>query len=543
MAPALRVSSSGSRAPESATAAHVVLVGYQDQGNLGLGYLSAVLIEHGYGVTVVDFRNGPLAVLDAIRERRPLVVGFSVIFQYYLPRFAALASLLRARGVDAHLTAGGHYPTLRYEDTLREAPEFDSVVLFEGEFTLLELVETLAAGDDWRKIAGLAWRQNTAVVRNPPRPLVANLDELPFPYRPFDTEKILGRKILPVLATRGCPRHCAFCSIREFYGQAPGKIVRRRTPANVVREMRELYDTANARIFLFQDDDFPTQGRTGRRWVYAFIGELERQRLAGNVIWKISCRVDEVEKGLFADMQKAGLYLVYLGIESGTDAGLATLNKQVGIADNLRAVATLKALGLGFGYGFMLLDPSSTFDSVRANARFLRQIVGDGSSAVVFCKMLPYAGTPIEAELAAAGRLDHNIVQPDYRFLDPRLDEYYERLNAATAPWLDGPDAMSHTLNALWHETAVIDQLFPGLDGLGNYKAYLRDVTRQSNDRLLGIVEGSADSFERSGKFVLDQDEIRRWTGRTLDAAIDGRNAFIYRNQERMLEALAADVA
>ncbi len=522
---------------------HVVLVGYQDQGNLGLGYLAAVLIERGYPVTVVDFRKGPQAVLATVHKHRPLVIGFSLIFQYYLPRFASLAAFLRARGVGAHITVGGHYPTLRYEDTLHAIPELDSVVRFEGEYTLLELVETLAAGDDWHRISGIAYRSDKVIVENPLRPLVTNLDELPFPNRPFEADKMLGKKILPILATRGCPRHCAFCSIQEFYGQAPGKTVRRRSPANVAREMKELYENSSAQIFLFQDDDFPTYGAAGRRWVRQFIEELAHQQLLRKVIWKISCRVDEVHPELFSEMQAAGLYLVYLGIESGTDTGLETLNKQVSVADNLRAIATLKRLGLSFGYGFMLFDPSSTFESVRTNVNFLRGIVGDGSSAVVFCKMLPYAGTPIEAELAAAGRLTGKVVQPDYRFLDPRLNTFYQRLNTVAAAWLDGPDALSGTLNVLAHEVAIICRLFPHLEGLYEYKSWLRDATRQSNSKILDGIERSLDSFERSGEFVLDEAAMADWAHSRVETCVDRRNSFVFRNQNRLLDALAADAA
>jgi radical SAM superfamily enzyme YgiQ (UPF0313 family) len=525
------------------SAPHVVLVGYQDQGNLGLGYLASVLMAHGFGVTIVDFRKGDRAVLETIRAERPLLVGFSLIFQYYLPRFAELAAYLRACGVAAHITVGGHYPTLRYRDTLSEIPELDSVVLYEGELTLLELVKTLAAGVDWRSLDGVAYRKNDDIVLNPLRPLIENLDELPFPYRPFPADKVLGQKILPVLATRGCPRHCAFCSIREFYGQAPGKIVRRRSPNNVVSEMRDLRQQENASIFLFQDDDFPTYGKAGRRWVNEFVSELKRQGLLGKVIWKISCRVDEVDPTLFAEMQRAGLYLVYLGIESGTETGLTTLNKQVTVGDNLRAVRTLKDLGLSFGYGFMLFDPSSTFDSVRANVAFLRRIVGDGSSAVVFCKMLPYAGTPVEANLAAAGRLTGDVVAPDYQFTDARLDRYYKELNAVTAPWLDGPDALSHTLNALAHEVTIIRRLFPPLEGQARYEARLQESMRQSNETILSAIETSLESFERAGDFLLSQEEMARWARARLQMCIGDRDDFIYRNQDKMLEAIAADAA
>lgn len=472
-----------------------------------------------------------------------MLVGFSLIFQYYIVRYAELASFLRSRDVDCHMTIGGHYPSLCHEKTLDHMPQLDSVVLFEGEKTLLELVQHLSNGQDWHNIHGIAYRENSEIVLNPLRPLIADLDLLPFPHRPFEANETLGKKIQPILGTRGCPRRCSFCSIIEFYGRAPGKRVRRRSPGNVVCEIKELYEESNSPIFLFQDDDFPVLGKAGRRWIYDFINELDRQQLLGHVIWKFSCRVDEVEKQLFADMRDAGLYLVYLGIESGTEEGLKTLNKQVSVEDSLRAVAILKELDLMFGYGFMLFDPGSTFDSVRANIRFLREIVGDGSAAVGFCKMLPYAGTSIERELADTDRLRGSVLEPDYVFLDSTLDEYFGKLHDALALWVYEEDAVSQNINMAWHEVSVIKRLFPELTGLVRYEEFLRGITQKSNERVFLAVEETASIFESEGVFRLSAEEMRTEAREVVKTFLEHRNSFVYRNQDRILEMLATDVA
>src|SRR5262249_52108006 len=150
-----------------------------------------------------------------------------------------------------------------------------------------------------------------------------------------------------------------------------------------------LYEERGASIFLFQDDDFPLFGVVWQRWANAFVDELWKSGLAGRVIWKINCRADAVDPELFASMRDAGMYLVYMGLESGSEDGLDTLNKEITVEQNLRAVEMLKGLGVAFEYGFMLLDPSSSFESVRQNLNFLRAIVGDGSTAATFCRMLP----------------------------------------------------------------------------------------------------------------------------------------------------------
>ena len=146
----------------------------------------------------------------------------------------------RRAGIISHFTIGGHYPSLCHDETLRLFPELDSVVRYEGELTLVDLVGRLAVGDDWRDTPGIAYLRDGTVVESAPRALVQDLDSLPFPYRPYEPERILGFPVLPLLASRGCARRCSFCSIHTFYRTAPGKVVRVRRPEKVMQEMLEL---------------------------------------------------------------------------------------------------------------------------------------------------------------------------------------------------------------------------------------------------------------------------------------------------------------
>ena len=518
----------------------VVLIGFQDQGNLGLGYLASSLGKAGYEVRILDFRDERERLLREIQDAQPAVVGFSIIFQYYLPGFAALAEFLRQEGVDCHFTAGGHYPSLCHDETLEAFPALDSVVRFEGEHTLTELVGRIEAEQDWSDLHGLAFRRGGRLVENPLRPAIPDLDSLPYPQRYFQPEQVLGKKADPILASRGCARTCSFCSIHMFYRAAPGKIVRVRKPPEIVREMRHLHEERGVQVFLFQDDDFPLWGKAGRRWVDELVAELHAQQLVGKVIWKISCRVDYIEPELFAKLRDAGLYLVYMGLESGNDEGLDVLHKQVTVERNEEGVAILKRLGLMFEYGFMLFDPSTTFESIRGNIGFLRRIVGDGSAGAVYCRMLPYGGTPIRDQLAKEGRLKGDIVRPDYDFLDPRLDGYFHTLDKAVGPWIHG-DGVSHQLNWAWNELAILERLFPPMDGVEEYREFLRALTRESNEVLFHAVEESSLLWERDGEAPLSQYELEHDARRILGKLLPERNNFVAQNQATLLEELRAE--
>lgn len=525
------------------TSRPVMLVGFQNQGNLGLGYLAAVLRQYGYSVHVVDIEQEPEEILKKALEIQPVLIGFSLIFQFFIDRYAVLLYLLRANGIDCHFTMGGHFPSLSYEQTLDLVPELDSIVRFEGEITLVELVDAVSEGKDWRGIHGLAYRSDQEVVATTARALLDDLDQLPYPDRDYEPEMVLGRSIMPILASRGCARTCSFCSIHTFYRAAPGRIVRTRKPAEVVREMRKLHEEEGVTIFLFQDDDFPLFGQVWRRWANEFVDELHRNELPGKVIWKMNCRADAVDRELFIRMRDAGLYLVYMGLESGSEQGLETLHKQITVQQNYKAVNLLKDIGLMFEYGFMLLDPSSTFESIRENITFLRNILDDGCLPVTFCRMLPYHGTPIYDELVRTDRLRGDVCNPDYDFLDPRIEAFYESLTGLVSltGWIHGLKAVTSQLNWAWHEVATMERLFPALPGMSEYKEKLRSITKASNDFLLTVVEDLSYSFSDGTENKWTPEIVEKYREEFLDELLKTRDGFVYRNEQLILSTLKQD--
>ena len=530
---------------ERDTSRPVMLVGFQHQGNLGLGYLAAVLREQGYAVRVVDIEQPPSEILRIAQEINPVLIGFSLIFQFFVDRYAALLYVLRAHGIDCHFTMGGHFPSLSFQQTLELVPELDSVVRFEGEMTLLEMADAISAGKDWHDIDGIVYRRDQEVIKTPARALIEDLDQLPYPERYYAPDTVLGRSIMPILASRGCARTCSFCSIHTFYRAAPGKIVRTRKPAEVVKEMKMLHEERGITIFLFQDDDFPLFGTVWRRWANEFVDELHRSGLPEKVIWKMNCRADAVDRELFIRMKEAGLYFVYMGLESGSEQGLETLHKQITVEQNLRAVSILKSIGLMWEYGFMLLDPSSTFESVRENLNFLRTILADGCLPVTFCRMLPYDGTPIKDELVRTGRLRGDVCSPDYDFLDPRLADFYDGITNVVSlqGWIHGLEAVTLQLSTAWHEVAIMERLFPALPGMSEYADTLRGITRKSNDFLLSVVEDLSYVYSDGRENCWDPAKLEERRKQVLDDLLAERDDFIYRHQNTLLTALRLDGA
>jgi anaerobic magnesium-protoporphyrin IX monomethyl ester cyclase len=521
-----------------------MLIGFQEQANLGLGYLAATLRREGYRVTVFDFEKDREQILAAAQSLHPILIGFSLIFQFYVDRFGDLIRYLRHHGIDCHFTMGGHFPSLSYEHAMQLVPELDSIVLFEGESTLLELVDRLSTGDDWHDVQGIAYKSGDKISHTPLRSLVEDLDSLPYPERnACRPNAILGRRAVPLLASRGCIRTCSFCSIHVFYRLAPGKVVRTRKPAKVVEEMRLLHERDGITIFLFQDDDFPVYGLVWQRWAREFVAELHRNNLPGRVIWKINCRADAVDPALFAEMRDAGLFMVYMGLESGSEEGLTTLNKRITVEQNIRAVEILKQLGIMFEFGFMLFDPSTTFESVEENIHFLRTIVGDGAAPATFCRMIPYDGTPIKDQLERAHRLKGDICHPDYDFLDPRVDEFFHALNRMVhvSGWIHGIGALTVQLQYVKGEVAVLAALFPALDDFCKYRDSVRKITAEANAALFEIVEDALHQHRDGQPERWTPNRVRGLCVNFQETLMDARNSFVAQNQSILMQALRPD--
>ena len=472
----------------------VLLVGFQDQDNLGLRYLASSLRAAGHEIRIESFGTEAGPLVDAARRWTPDVIGFSMIFQFMAPDFAQVITALRAAGVEGHFTMGGHYASFAPDTLLQLIPELDSVVRFEGELTLVELTAAIVEERPWHDIPGIAWRDREGVHAAPPREDAADLDTLPWPER---DDIAYDEQVLPtasVLASRGCPYKCSFCSIITFYEGNGTRGRRRRDPIQVVDEMEYLVRERGVRLILFQDDDFLAGGRDAREWSLTIARESIRRRLPERLRFKFSCRSDEVREDTLAPLIEAGLAHVYLGVEAGDADSLKTLNKHITPETHVRAGEILRRLDLTFDFGFMLLEPWSTLASVRNNLSFLRDFCADGYTAAGFCRTLPYVGTPMEQRMRAEGRLAGPALEADYRFLDPRLDALWDFSLVAFAGRNYGKDATWDRLRGLLFE-ARLD--YPDRPHDPDFRAAARTLTAASNTLLIDVAEEALDHIER----------------------------------------------
>jgi len=337
---------------------------------LGVAYVAADLQAAGHAVRVLDctFLRRDEAARLALAARAEVVGIYCMTTMEEDARWFAE----QLRGRCSLLVAGGPLPTCDPDAFLEH---FDVVVRGEGEQTMHELLDAREAGADLGAVPGVVCRREAGApargegggaLRAPPRLFARDLDAIAFPARellPNARYLELGRKsygysITTVMSTRGCPFHCEFCSNVVF-----GQSYRERSPENVVDEIEDCLALGYERIS-FADDVFTLNGRR----VLEICAEIRRRRL--RFAWECLGRVDTFDHATAEAMKAAGCFRIFFGIESGNDAILELMNKQITTAQARSAVAAAHRAGLEVGAFFILCYPGETDDTVLDTLRF-----------------------------------------------------------------------------------------------------------------------------------------------------------------------------
>jgi anaerobic magnesium-protoporphyrin IX monomethyl ester cyclase len=397
--------------------------------HLGLAYLLACLCQEAWDVTLLDAYLEGLTISETLtrlsQETAPCFVGITVISRKAFLSTLSIIEWIQQTWPGTNIILGGYYATFWTTQVLEDAPEGVIVVRGEGEATLLQLSEHLFNHKDCSDVLGISFRQDNRIHHSPARPLIANLDNLPFPARPT-LDLLLQKGGYPsVYSSRGCYFQCSFCQVCQFYRQQPGSVYRARSPSNILTEMLEVVKSSRQNNIGFVDDEFIGSGKKGIQRTLAFCDALEAAQT--QVVFGIQCRADSIERDLFLRLKTVGLKHVYVGIESVSSRQLKLFNKNVVKDQNRRALEILDELNIEYNIGLILYDPYSQLEEIADTARFLRSIQGFplGLNGL---NILP--GTPLYERVRNDGLLDTRDGDVDYRFVNPELTHFRKLVRA-----------------------------------------------------------------------------------------------------------------
>jgi anaerobic magnesium-protoporphyrin IX monomethyl ester cyclase len=365
---------------------------------LGIAYLGAVAEQAGHEVTVIDCQAEKLSY-DAFSSRLSQVpsdvVGVTATTLLYKSAMQ-LIDIAREVHPQAVTMIGGSHGTFWDENALKEYPSLDIVVRREGETTFIELLEKLQVQSSLNSVLGITFRgKNGTIVCNEDRPLIEDLDALPFPAHhllPLDDLKRMGKTLFPLITSRGCVFWCDFCSTVRMFGRG----YRMRSPKNVVDEMQLIHDKYDIEQVTFYDDAFTVN----RDRVFKICEELHARKL--DMTWDCGTRVDMVDREMLKTMHGAGCIAVWLGVESGSEAILGAMNKKIKLDQTRLAYKTAHDVGLMTIANVVLGFPGETEKTARETINFVKQLNPDD---VGFYVATPYPGTPMYEQVKEKGWL------------------------------------------------------------------------------------------------------------------------------------------
>jgi radical SAM superfamily enzyme YgiQ (UPF0313 family) len=393
---------------------------------LGLECVGAALKLHQHDVHLIDLRlENPRVLAAHLRAFRPGAVGISCGFTTDVYSTLHTASRIREILPNATVFVGGHHASLIPGDFLFPGSPVDAVVIGEGEWTGLELVDALERGDDPGSVSAVATLANLGSGvghRNHSN----NLDDLPIPDRhltrryrrwyhhAFDTPSAA------VETSRGCPFDCNFCSIWVFYQRR----ARRRSPERIVEDLARVRALGEDRVFFTDDIAFLQHDA---------YEELAHQiRAAGlKLLYSCETRSDLVVKyrDLFKSWKEIGMKTIFLGIEKVDDNGLDAVRKRTkgGAATNLEAIEILRQHGIT-PMTSLITDPAwgeEDFDRLEEFVRLAHL------PCPTFTVLTPLPGTELwETSKSQLTTTDYNLFDVMHLVLPSKLPpkRFFERL-------------------------------------------------------------------------------------------------------------------
>ena len=438
----------------------VLLAGPDFEANLSLLYLAASLRAAGHEPVIAPFNcwEDAASVVRAARDAD--LVGLSMCFQVRALEFLALADALKRDAPGRPVVAGGHHASCAADDLLEHHAALDVIVLHEGEDSLVELAalgSALVARAS--EVPGVAFRRDGRAARSATRPIREALDSLPRPDRSGPARLLCGVPTAYMMGSRGCVSDCDYCCITTLHRLSPGPRFRQRSPEDVADEMADLYHRRGVRQFVFHDDNFLVPSQAHNRARIGAIDAALKGRGVGDVGLVLKCSPRDAERSTLERLRDMGLLRLFMGIESASACGLASIGRRQTVEQNERALATTEALGISTQYTLIIFHPEATIASMLDDLDFAGR---HPAHPLNYCRAEVYSGTPLEARMVAAGRAEGSYLGRTYRYTDPKVALVWETGSDLFAGRCWGKDDLLGRVIRIDHQVAVLGHFYEG---------------------------------------------------------------------------------
>ncbi len=345
---------------------------------------------HTCGIVVADLEKDPV---QTATQLKPDVIAFSITTPEF-PFMQSICPKLRESCGTSFIICGGPHATF-YPDVIHES-YLDAICIGEGDLAFIDYLNAVDSGKKTEDIPNFIVKSHGILHKNDVRPLVDNLDSLPYYDREIYQRYALytgkSREILyhqVMMAGRGCPKSCAFCFNKRYnlLYHGKGRIVRRRSVDHIIAELKLLKKTGEVRFITFDDDSFTLAPKD---WLHLFCETYGKEI---GIPFKINSTPEVLDEDLVKHLKLAGCHAVKMGLESGNeDMRNRILSKNLKKESIVFAAKILKKYGIRFQSFNMVCCPGETLSMAFETYELNRKIRPD----FAWCSLLnPYPGTDL----------------------------------------------------------------------------------------------------------------------------------------------------
>ncbi len=418
---------------------------------LGLAYLHAVLEKEGYEIRTQSYNNwAPAAAAAALEaELSGFKPDFFLVQIFTMNRVESFKVIKKARELlpDACIIAGGVHASIYSAQLLDNFP-LDYVVIGEGEATIVELLRTISSSGNLGTVKGIAYRKDGAVVLTPQRPLIEDLDALPFPSHELFIKDEPLREMGCILTSRGCPYRCSFCCLHTISRRK----FRKRSITNVVDEIAYIVEHfPQIKVLQIADDTFTLD----QLRAIGICREIIRRGIKMRFL--CSARIKPASLELFKIMEEAGFESIGFGLETGSEKLLLSIHKSITREDVLKTFEMLKGINIRISTYLMVGFPGENTDTVAETIDLIKKLqkIKYFEFAGV-ARLWVYPNTEVYEVMRASGCIDDSywLTDKDVPFFTLEhtaedLERMTTRITLACMPWRQ------------WIKRVFIDLLHP----------------------------------------------------------------------------------
>ena len=402
---------------------------------ISVAYLAASVRNNGHEVSIIDaigldpekktYLGNKLFlvgisfsdILNLIPKDVDLI-GISGMFSNEWTALRPLVNMIGEKFRDKYFIAGGEHFTSVPEICLEQCKNLDAIALGEGEETIVEIANAIDSNSSWLNIAGLVVRDNDKFVKTDKRKRLIKLDEIPKPaWDLVPLNKYLDLKLsvgvdrgrtIPMLASRGCPFQCTFCSSPDMWGTRW-----------VTRDVKLIADEIEEYIKKYNIDGVDFYDLTAivkKSWIIEFCNEIISRNL--NITWQLpsGTRSEAIDEDVTPLLYKSGCRNIGYAPESGSERTLKLIKKKVKLPRMTKSLKSSLKARMNIKINIMIGFPEETHRDILITFWYLIKMSFIGVQDVVIGIFAPYPGSEIYKNLVQKGKINHD-------------EEYWEQLS------------------------------------------------------------------------------------------------------------------